>query len=201
MRRMQPLSPLDAPDKSRQLLTEIIDRHGSAGDMVRTMAHSPALLEGYLALSRSLKRTKLQRTLSEKISLAVQEWIGCATCLAAHTDAAESLGVSNSDITLARLGTATDRREAALIAFAVQVLAAPSEISDDDIAQLRAHGWSDRVVADVVGVVALNLLTGSFNLVAGIEPTDDPPSIDACSSGTADRLLGELSTNDGGREG
>jgi hypothetical protein len=35
---------------------------------------------------------------------------------------------------------------------------------------LRAHGWRDRDVLDVVGLVALNVLTGSFNLVAGIEP-------------------------------
>jgi hypothetical protein len=40
----------------------------------------------------------------------------------------------------------------------------------DDVAELRAHGWPDRAVADVVGLVSLNLLTGAFNLVAGITP-------------------------------
>ncbi|WP_084589988.1 MarR family transcriptional regulator [Lentzea albidocapillata] len=60
---------------------------------------------------------------------------------------------------------AVDPREAALIAFAVRVLAEPSGISDDDVAGLRAHGWSDRVIADVVGVVALNLLTGRIRQV------------------------------------
>ncbi|NGY61268.1 alkylhydroperoxidase [Lentzea sp. NEAU-D13] len=170
MRRMNALGPAEAPDKSRDLLTEIIGRHGSVGEMVSTMAHSPALLQGYLDLSRALKRAKLPRALNEKISLAAQEWIGCTICLAAHTDAARANGVSDSDIALARQGTAVDAREAALIGFAVRVLAEPSGISDDDVAGLRAHGWSDRVIADVVGLVALNLLTGSFNLVAGIEP-------------------------------
>jgi hypothetical protein len=33
--------------------------------------------------------------------------------------------------------------------------------------------WSDRVLADVVGLVALNQLTGSFNLVAGLEPATE----------------------------
>ncbi|MGK4593762.1 hypothetical protein [Amycolatopsis sp. w19] len=37
-------------------------------------------------------------------------------------------------------------------------------------AELRRHGWSDQHIADTVGLVALNLLTGSFNLVAGLEP-------------------------------
>ncbi|SDN31486.1 alkylhydroperoxidase AhpD family core domain-containing protein [Lentzea albidocapillata subsp. violacea] len=175
MRRIPALVPAAAPDKSRELLTEIITRRGSVGDMVSSMAHSPALLQGYLDFSRALKRVKLPRALSEKISLAAQEWIGCGTCLAAHTEAARANGVSDSDIVLARQGTAVDPREAALIAFAVRVLAEPSGISDDDLAGLRAHGWSDRVIADVVGVVALNLLTGAFNLVAGIEPSITRP--------------------------
>ncbi|MFF5992931.1 carboxymuconolactone decarboxylase family protein [Prauserella flavalba] len=84
--------------------------------------------------------------------------------------------MSEADIALARAGTATDRREAALAAFAVRVLAEPSAIADEDVADLRAHGWSDRVIADVVGLVALNLLTGAFNLVAGIEPAAEEPA-------------------------
>lgn len=31
---------------------------------------------------------------------------------------------------------------------------------------MREHGYSDRAIADVVGVVALNILTGAFNLLA-----------------------------------
>lgn len=116
-----------------------------------------------------MKRSRLSRALSEKISLALQEWIGCGTCLAAHTDAGRAVGLTDSDITLARQGTSTDAREAALIALAPRVLAEPAAISTDDIAELRAHGWTDRDIADVVGLVTLNLLTGAFNLVAGIQ--------------------------------
>ena len=171
MRNLLPLNPAEAPDKSRELLDGIITRHGSAGDMVATMAHSPALLQGYLDLSRAMKRVKLPRQLSEKLSLALQSWIGCGTCLAAHTAAGRAAGLTDTDIALARDATATDPREAALIAFAVRVLAEPASITTDDIAGLRGHGWTDRAIAEVVGVVSLNLLTGAFNLVAGIQPT------------------------------
>lgn len=169
MRRLTALDPADAPDKSRELLNDIIGRRGSVGEMVATMAHSPATLQGYLDLSRAMKRTKLPRSLSEKISLAVQEWIGCGLCLDAHTQAARAAGLSDTDIALARQGTSTDAREAALIAVAVRVLAEPSSITDEDVTDLRAHGWSNRVIAEVPGLVALNLLTGSFNLLAGLE--------------------------------
>ena len=172
MPRFRPLDPEHASATAGALLNGIIDRHGDAGPMVRTMAHSPALLQGYLELSRAMKRAAIPRPLSEKISLALQEWLGCALCLEAHTAAGRSVGLTETDIALAREGTATDAREAALITYAVRVLTEPNTITEADIRELRAHGWSDRVVADVIGLVALNQLTGAFNLVAGLEPTE-----------------------------
>ncbi|WP_433436516.1 carboxymuconolactone decarboxylase family protein [Nonomuraea sp. CA-141351] len=172
MRRLVPLEPAGAPAKSKELLNDILDRRGSVGEMIATMAHSPALLEGYLNFSRAMKRVKLPRALSEKVSLAVQEWIGCGTCLQAHVEAGRAAGLSEADIVLARQGTSTDVREAALIAVAIRVLAEPSSITDADVADLRAHGWSDRIIAEIVGVVTLNLLTGAFNLLAGLQPVN-----------------------------
>jgi AhpD family alkylhydroperoxidase len=118
-----------------------------------------------------MKRVALPRPLSGKISLAVQEWIGCQLRLAAHTAAGRAAGLTDTDIALARNPTVTDAREAALLTFAVRVLTEPDAISDADVEELHGHGWADRVLADVIGLVALNQLTGSFNPVAGIEPT------------------------------
>ena len=168
---MSPRLPLIDPDQAsgaaKQTLDELAKR-GPIGPMVRGMANSSALLHGYLELSRAMKRSHLDRRVSERVSLAVQEWIGCDLCLAAHTEAARKLGLTESDIELARQGTATDPKVAALVAFGQQIAAAPAEVSDDQVAQLRALGWRDEQIADVVGLVGLNILTGSFNLVAGI---------------------------------
>ncbi|MEV6357802.1 carboxymuconolactone decarboxylase family protein [Streptomyces hydrogenans] len=172
-RRLSALTPDQAQGRARELLGDIVERHGSAGEMVSTMAHSPAMIEGYLSLSRAMKRVKIPRALSEKLSLAVQEWIGCGTCREAHESAGRAAGLTESDIALARQGTSTDPREAALIGLALKVLAEPAALGDADVAEVRAHGWSDRVVAEVVGVVSLNLLTGAFNLLAGIQPAGD----------------------------
>jgi hypothetical protein len=62
-----------------------------------------------------------------------------------------------------------------------RVLTEPSTIADDDLAELRLHGWSDRIIADVVGLVALNQLTGAFNLVAGLEPNETQESTGAAT--------------------
>ena len=119
------------------------------GPMVLEMANSSALLRGSLDLNRSMKRAHLDRTVSERISLAVQQWLGCDHCIEAHTRAGLAAGLTDNDIALARQGTATDGKTAALVTFAQQVLAAPSEIADRDVAELKALGWRDEQIADV----------------------------------------------------
>jgi uncharacterized peroxidase-related enzyme len=142
--------------------------------MVRTMAGSPSVLAGYLDLSRAMKRSRLERSVSERISLAVQEVLGCDYCIEAHTNAARALGVPEDEIELARLGTSADPTTAALVDFGHRVHVEPASITDDDVQALRDLGVRDRDILDIVGLVALNVLTGSFNLVAGLAPDAAP---------------------------
>jgi uncharacterized peroxidase-related enzyme len=170
MTRLTPVDPEHANGYVKETLDELAARGGPLGPMVLTMANSSALLRAYLDLNRAVKRSHLDRRISERISLAVQEWLDCGYCVAAHSDAARALGLSDTDVELARQGTATEPKVAAIVAFAQQVAAAPSELADADVEELRRHGYRDEQIADVVGLVALNVLTGAFNLVAGIEP-------------------------------
>jgi len=66
---------------------------------------------------------------------------------------------------------ATDAKVAAMVAFGQQVFAVPSEITDEQVDELRLLGYSEEQIAEVPALVALNVMTGSFNLVAGIQPT------------------------------
>jgi AhpD family alkylhydroperoxidase len=138
--------------------------------MVSTMAHSPAVLGGYLQLSRAMKRAKLDRRISERISLAVQAIQGCKLCLESHRAAAEGLDIPPDEIERAQNGTSADPAIAAMIAFGVAVYRSPYTITDADVEHLRDLRYSDREIADVVGIVALNVLTGAFNLAAGLRP-------------------------------
>lgn len=182
MTRLEPLTPDTARGKSKDLLTDLVNRNGQVGEMVRTMAHSPAVLGGYLDLSRAMKRAKLKRTLSERISLAVQQQLGCSSCLAAHIEAARAVGIEDEEIALARQATSADPDIAVLISFGLRVYKAPASISATQISELRRRGYSDREIADVVGIVTLNVLTGAFNLVAGIHSSHSTPMLDDQSS-------------------
>ena len=170
MPRIEPIEIDAATGKAAELLGQLASRGGKPGPMTRTMANAPVVLRGYLDLNRAVKRSHIDRRIAERINLAVHEWPGCAYCLAAHTRAARELGLSDIDIELARQGTATDPKVAALVAYGQQLVAAPAEVSDHQIAELRDHGYSTEQIAEVVALVALQQLTGTFNLVAGIKP-------------------------------
>src|SRR5688572_25440485 len=174
--RIEPIEVEEASGKARELLDELAARGTAPGPMVRAMANAPALLRAYVDLSRAMKRSHLDRRISERISLAVQEWVGCDYCITAHSDAAGKLGLSETDIELARQGTAVDPKVAAMVAFALEVLVSPAEITDERVDELRDHGYSDEQIAEVPGLVALNLMTGSFNLVAGLHTDTRTPA-------------------------
>ncbi|MCX5417609.1 carboxymuconolactone decarboxylase family protein [Streptomyces sp. NBC_00059] len=173
MPRLTRLTPETAVGASQDLLADLVFRHGHVGDMVSTMAHSPAVLGGYLQLSRAMGRAKLDRRISERILIAVQVVQGCGLCRDAHVTAARPLGVDEEEIERARSGTSADPAIAAIIALALQVYRDPKSITDEQVGALRDYGYSDRAIADVVGVVALNVLTGAFNLLAGLIPGSD----------------------------
>src|SRR5215217_3611317 len=166
--RIEPIPMDQAQGNARELLNELVERGGEPGPMVRAMANAPALLHGYLDLTRAMKRSHIDRGVVERINLAVHEWLGCDYCLVAHTRAARHLGVPENEIRLARQGTSSDPAVAVIVAFAQQVLAAPAEVGDAEFERLHANGYRDEQIAEVVGLVSLQLLTGAFNLVAGI---------------------------------
>src|SRR5215208_1880905 len=171
--RIEPIPMDQAQGRARELLDELVERGGEPGPMVRAMANAPALLRGYLDLTRAMKRSHIDRRITERINLAVHEWLSCDYCLVAHTRAARQLGVSEEEIQLARHGTSRDPAIAAIVAFAQQVLAAPAEIGDADLERLHAHGYRDEQIAEVAGLVSLQLLTGAFNLIADIHASPE----------------------------
>jgi AhpD family alkylhydroperoxidase len=157
-----------AQGKALERLNELVERGGEPGPMTRAMANAPALLRGYLDLTRAMKRSHIDRRITERINLAVHEWLSCDYCLVAHTRAARQLGVPEDEIQLARQGSSRDPAIAAIVAFAQQVLAGPAEIDDAAVERLRSHGYRDEQIAEVAGLVSLQLLTGAFNLIADI---------------------------------
>jgi uncharacterized peroxidase-related enzyme len=166
MPRLSVIDPEIAEGKAKTLLDAVKGALGSVPNMTRGMARSPAVLEGYLAFSKALAGGALDAKLRERIALATAEANGCDYCLAAHSFIGRRVGLSEGDIAAARDGAAADPRAAAALGFVRRLVAARGAAADDDIAGLRAAGFVDGEIGEIVANVALNLLTNYFNMVA-----------------------------------
>ncbi|MGH2607899.1 MAG: carboxymuconolactone decarboxylase family protein [Tepidiformaceae bacterium] len=169
MARINPVDSGTATGKTKELLDQIHKKLGFVPNMMRTMAVSPAVIEGYLGLSGALAGGVLSPKLREQIALAVGEANGCQYCVSAHTAIGKRLGVAEAELAAARDGFASDPRVEAALAFARALVERRGNVTDADVARVREAGWSDPEVAEIVAHVALNVFTNYFNITAGTE--------------------------------
>ncbi len=142
---------------------------GMVPNMMRSMANSPAVLDGYLLLSGSLGKGSLSAKVREQIALAVGQINGCDYCLAAHSAIGKMVGLTGDQIRDSRLATAVDPKTDALLRFARKLVDARGRVNDKDVQDVRDAGFDDGAIAEVVANVALSVFTNYFNLVAGTD--------------------------------
>lgn len=166
MTRLQTVSAESANGKVKELFEAVNAKLGMVPNMMRAMANSPAVLEGYLGLNGSLSGGSLSAKNREQLALAISEANGCEYCLAAHSAIGKMVGLTGEQIRDSRLGTAVDAKTDALLHFARHVLEARGRVSDTELDEIRRAGFDDGAIAEVVAHVALNVLTNYFNNVA-----------------------------------
>jgi uncharacterized peroxidase-related enzyme len=177
MTRISPIDTAAASANARQLLDGVYKSLGMTPNMIRTMAHSAAVLEGYLAFSRALSRGALTPGFREQIALAVAQYNRCDYCLSAHTTLGKRTGLTEEELAAARSGQSGDPRLEAGLQFVKEVVRERGRISDDALARIRQVGYTDAEVAEVIAHIALNIFTNYFNLVAN--PEVDFPAVTA----------------------
>jgi len=159
-----------APAASQPLLATVKKQLGVVPNMFRLVANSPAALEGYLGLSAALNKGALPAATRERIALAVAEINGCNYCLSAHTYLGRHLAkLDEAEISANRNGASTDPKADAAVRFAAKVARTRGHVSDDDVRAVKAEGYDDAQVIEIVLHVALNTWTNYINVVAGTE--------------------------------
>jgi uncharacterized peroxidase-related enzyme len=169
MSRLKQIGPETASDRARTLLHAVQSKLGFVPNMTRAMANAPAVLDAYLLFGGALSKDSLPPRLREQISLAVAQANGCEYCLAAHSAVGKAVGLTDEQIRDSRLGAAVDARADALVRFAVQVVRSRGRVSDADLDDVRAAGFGDGAIAEVVAHVALDTFTNYFNNVAATD--------------------------------
>jgi uncharacterized peroxidase-related enzyme len=166
-----------APAASRPLLEAVNKQLGTVPNLMKVLGNSPAALGGYLGLSGALGKGTLGAKTGERIALAVAEFNGCNYCLAAHSYLGKHLAkLDEAEIHANRNGGSHDGKADAAVRFAVQVVKSRGHVAEADVAAVKAAGYSDAEVIEIVVHVALNTLTNYVNEVA--QTTIDFPAVD-----------------------
>jgi AhpD family alkylhydroperoxidase len=160
-----------APEPSRDALNALEARVGKVLNIYGGMAHSPAVLNAYVAMNAAIaEHSSLDPATREAIALAVAAVNDCRYCQAAHTVVGRSTGLSDDQMLQIRADAIQgDDRLAAIVAVVREAAGNVGEVSEQTWQEALDAGWSDTELGDAFASVVANVFTNSFNHYAGTE--------------------------------
>ena len=155
-----------------------LEKLGFVPNVLRAYALDNAKLEAFVAFSDDLMRapsglSKLER---EMIAVAVSCANRCFYCLTAHGAAVRQL---SGDPLLGELLVMNYRaaelspRHRMMLDFAWKLTEEPAAVGEDDRAQLREAGFSDRDIWDVAAVASFYNMTNRMASAVDMRPNDE----------------------------
>ena len=164
------IDPATATGRVKALFSEVAARRGRVPAMMRMLGHSPAALAGYLSFSTHLSGGVLPAALRERIAIAVAAANECPPCLAAHTALGQGEGLSTQELANARHAESEDPAITTALRFALAVMRSVGHVPDRALADVRAAGYDDAAIMEIVATVFINVFTNAVNHVAGTVP-------------------------------
>jgi uncharacterized peroxidase-related enzyme len=157
------LAPSELNPSMRAYFDKCMEKLGFVPNVLKAYAFDMPKLEAFIAMYNDLMLapsglSKLER---EMIAVAVSSENRCYYCLAAHGAAVRGL---SDDPVLGELmvmnyrAARLDRRQRAMLDFAVKLTAQPFAIEEGDREAVRGAGFSDRDIWDIAAVA------GFFNM-------------------------------------
>ncbi|HQT90049.1 MAG: alkylhydroperoxidase [Acidiphilium sp. 37-64-53] len=169
MSRMTVPSFETAPAASQPMLEAVKKQLGVIPNSFRVLSLSPAALQGLLGLNGALGKALDLKT-RERIAIAIAQSNDCDYCLSAHSYIGLNLAkIDAAEIALARKGASSDPRANAAVAFALKINEERGKVSDADVQAVKAAGFTDGQIVEIIAVVAENIFTNLLNIVAGTE--------------------------------
>ena len=157
MNRVAPLTSLPEDPILTAVLDEIEATFGKVPNLFRTYAHHPTLLKAnWDKVKAVMMEGRLRREVKETIAVLVSRDNSCSYCVAAHTAALKSLGLTAEQIAALEdsLDAADfDEKEKALINFAREANRNPLAIPDAQFRMLRQSGALDAEIVEALGVM------------------------------------------------
>lgn len=169
MPRISPVDHQTASGDTKQLLDGVKAQLGVVPNIFATLVQSPRALEGFLALNAALGQGLLSAQLREQIALTVAGANSCDYCASAHTALGKGAGVAADELDRNLRGESQDDKTRAALSFVRKVVEQRGQVEDTDVAELRAAGFAEGEIVEIVTHVGVNVFTNYFNHIAGTE--------------------------------
>lgn len=166
MQRLAKIDPNHAPENAVALLAAVKSKMGMIPNLMATLANAPAALEAYLSMSDALGQGTLSAQLREQLALAVAGKNQCQYCASAHTMLGKHAGLNEDQLTQCLMGEAGDQQTQAALSFALAMVENRGQVNDQALADIRAAGYGDGEIVEIIAHVALNIFTNYLNNVA-----------------------------------
>jgi len=157
--RIKAIDPGMAKGKAKELLDAVVKKYGAAPNSFKTMANSPAVLQGFLGLSGTL----------EGGVLAFETRYQFAYCLSAFTAIGKGAGMKDETLAICRMAGSTDPKIDATLKFAAAIVRERGAVTLEDFQKVKSAGCSDEEIQEIVANVALFTFANYINLVIGTE--------------------------------
>ncbi|MGQ7844709.1 peroxidase-related enzyme [Granulosicoccus sp. 3-233] len=174
-----PVPPVDTlPDDMRSRIEEVGEKSGFVPNVFRVLAHRPDEFRAFFAYHDALmeKDSGLSKGEREMIVVVTSAMNSCLYCVVAHgaivrireknPRLAEQL---TTDYTRADIS----ERQMAMLDFACLVSDHAAEVSDDDLDELREHGFSTEDIWDIGAIAAFFALSNRMAGLTDMMPNDE----------------------------
>jgi len=162
-----------APAPAKPLLETAKSTYGFVPNLLGTMAESPALLEGYMALANIFGKGQLSETERQIILMTNNRLNGCHYCMAAHTSISQMAGVNADVIEALRNDTPiADTKLEALRVFAAVINDTRGWPSESQINAFLDAGYTREAILEVILGTSVKIMSNYTNHIAETQLDD-----------------------------
>lgn len=173
MSHLNLINPDSVSGDHKATFDQINGAFGVIPNMFKAIGNSSAALESMWTSFAALGKGQLDPKLGEQMAVLIADINRCEYCLSAHTVLGQNAGASAEEMAQAQAGKSADAKTQAALDFAAKLVRNKAKVSKADIEAVKAAGFSDSDVAEILAHVALNIFTNYTNVAFDV-PVDFP---------------------------
>jgi uncharacterized peroxidase-related enzyme len=168
------LTPAKLSPQMEAYLRKCDERLGFVPNVLKAFAFDNAKLQAFVDYRQELVQNaeSLSKLEIEMIATVVSAQNRCFYCITAHGNAVRQLGgpVLGEMMVMNYRAARLDKRQRAMLDFAVKLTVKPWEIEEEDRARLRRAGFRDRDIWDIASVAAFYNMTNRLASATDMRP-------------------------------